>query len=178
MDHFVTTSCELNNFHTNHLIRFSITCSRRQYAKACLYRETALCTTVVLSRPSSRQPRQQRKQIVLNYEYFINSQERYLKMAPPNDRQIMAAMKSATDSIFKSDRDNLSVRAVRQKVIDDLDLDEAFFSQSTNEKWYSESKTWIKSYAVCFPSTKFFLTRSLIGVSAIAKTNRWRRRKY
>lgn len=72
-------------------------------------------------------------------------------MAPPNDKKIMAAMKSATDSLFSSDRDGLSVRAVRQKVTEDLDLDEDFFSQKTNEKWYSKSKIWIKTYAVCLP---------------------------
>ena len=79
-------------------------------------------------------------------------------MAPPNDKSIMAAMKSATLSIFESSPDNLSVRAVRQQVIEDLDLDEDFFSQATNEKWYSKSKTFIKAYAVCYPSINYSFT--------------------
>lgn len=66
-------------------------------------------------------------------------------MAPPADRKIVSSLRSAVLSIFKSDRDSLTVRKVRDTVADELDLEDGFFAAG---EWKDKSKQIIKSYAV------------------------------
>ncbi len=66
-------------------------------------------------------------------------------MTPPSEKKIVATLRSATLSIFKADKDSLTVRSVRDKAAEILGLDEGFFAA---DEWKAKSKDTIKSYAV------------------------------
>jgi hypothetical protein len=70
-------------------------------------------------------------------------------MAPkiPSDKAIEAELAQAVRNIYNSSqRDQLSVNLVRQRVEDELDLEDGFFKSSD---WKIKSKDIIKNALVC-----------------------------
>jgi hypothetical protein len=67
-------------------------------------------------------------------------------MAPSADR-LEDALRSAVEEVYRSeDQNNLTVRFVRDKVENELELDPGFF---VRPEWKDKSKNLIKSWAVC-----------------------------
>jgi hypothetical protein len=67
-------------------------------------------------------------------------------MAPPNDKKIISALRAATLEIFNTNRDGLTVKAVRNRAAVGLDVDPSFFVD--DGEWKVKSKECIKGYAV------------------------------
>ena len=64
---------------------------------------------------------------------------------PPSEKAIFAALKSKVQEVFDTDRDNLTVRYVRDAVEEDLGLEAGYLTQGTlKDKW----KKTIKDLAV------------------------------
>jgi len=82
-------------------------------------------------------------------------------MSPPADKKITAALRAATLAIFDSDRDSLSVKTVRNKVVEDLELDEKFFLEG---EWKTKSKDLIKGYAVSYLLSSYPNAYSLLDI--------------
>lgn len=66
----------------------------------------------------------------------------------PSEKSLVAELRSAVLSTFNGpDRTLLTVKKIRAKVEEDLELPDEFFSQGA---WKEKSKTLIRTYAVSF----------------------------
>lgn len=76
----------------------------------------------------------------------------------PSAKVLVAELRAAVLSTFNGpDRTLLTVKKIREKVEEELELDKDFFSQGI---WKEKSKTTIKEYAV---SLKFIIKKLLIN---------------
>ena len=69
----------------------------------------------------------------------------------PSEKQIIAEIHTVIEQIYAdpANRDNLTVRLVRDNVEPKLGLEKGFLTQA---QWKEKSKKIIKEYAVCFLS--------------------------
>jgi len=72
----------------------------------------------------------------------------------PSERHLIAKIHQVIERIYNdpAERENLTVRRVRNVVEGELHLDPGFFSQ---EQWKERSKEMIKEYAVCRGASTF-----------------------
>jgi len=64
----------------------------------------------------------------------------------PSTKVLEGKLRTAVDEVFNSDiRDQLTVRLIRNKVEEELELEDGFFVQ---EEWKEKSKRIIKEWAV------------------------------
>lgn len=71
----------------------------------------------------------------------------YFSAMPPSADRLEDTLRSAVEEVYRSEnQNNLTVRFVREKVENELGLDQGFFLQPD---WKDRSKHLIKSWAVC-----------------------------
>lgn len=77
-------------------------------------------------------------------------------MAPPTKKALVSALNNAVDTLWKQQRDNVTITNCRARAEQDLDLEEGFF---TDPKWKAESKSIIKDRVVSLLTHTYLTTR-------------------